>query len=58
VYKEMQKVYRDDCLSHAQVFSWFSTFKEGRESPEDDPRSGRPVSAWTNENVEKSMTGK
>jgi hypothetical protein len=36
------------------VFQWFSTFKEGRESLEDDPLSGYPVSVWTNENVEKA----
>jgi hypothetical protein len=30
-------------LIDAQVFHWFSTFKEGRESLEDEPHSGHPV---------------
>jgi hypothetical protein len=47
LYKEMQKVYGDDCLSCAQEFHWFSTFKEGREYLEDESCSGHSVSART-----------
>jgi histone-lysine N-methyltransferase SETMAR len=36
------------------VFPWFSTFKEGRESLKDESRTGRPVSAHTNKNVESA----
>jgi hypothetical protein len=38
---------------HAQVFRWLALFQEGRKSLEDDPRPGRPVSAWSYENVGK-----
>jgi hypothetical protein len=31
-------------------------FQEGRELLEDDPHPGRPVSAQSNENVEKAHT--
>ena len=34
------------------VFKWHNAFKEGRENVEDDPHSGRPVSATNDENVE------
>ena len=36
-----------------QVFEWFKKFKEGREDVGDDPKSGRPSTAKTQENVEK-----
>ena len=34
---------------------WFARFQEGRKSLEDDPRTGRPVSGRSNENVEKTL---
>ena len=36
-----------------QVFEWFKKFKEGREGVGNDPKSGRPSTAKTQENVEK-----
>jgi hypothetical protein len=54
VYQGLKNVYSDDCLSRVQVFRWFVGFKEGRESLDDDPRQGRPVSARSKENVEKA----
>ena len=36
-----------------QVFEWYRRFREGRENVEDDGRSGRPIKAVTEENVEK-----
>jgi hypothetical protein len=54
VSQDLKNVYDDDdCLSHAQVFQWFTHFQEGRES-EDDPHPDRPVSVRSNENVEKA----
>ena len=35
-------VYGDDSLSRTQCYEWFRRFKAGRESVEDDHRSGRP----------------
>ena len=45
-------MYGDQCLSRTQVFEWFKKFKEGREYVGDDPKSGRPSNAKTQENVE------
>ena len=41
----MQQVYRDDCLSRANIFLWHECFLEGREWSEDDNREGRSISA-------------
>ena len=35
-------VYGDSSLSRTQCYEWFRRFKNGRESTEDDHRSGRP----------------
>ncbi|EFN82155.1 Putative uncharacterized protein FLJ37770, partial [Harpegnathos saltator] len=40
-FKMSQEAYGDDCLSKTSTFEWFKKFQEGRESVEDDPRSGR-----------------
>ena len=40
-------------LSRTTVYEWFKRFKEGRESLDDDERSGRPASSRTDESVEK-----
>ena len=49
----MRQVYGDDCLSRTQVFMWYGRFKDGRENINDDPKSGRPKTATTDELVEK-----
>ncbi|KAF7239972.1 Dynein heavy chain 6, axonemal [Varanus komodoensis] len=56
--KSKKKHSRRDggCLpgpSLSTVQKWSSEFKRGRESIEDDPRSGGPVTATTKENVKK-----
>jgi len=43
--------FGDDSLSEAQIKLWYRRFKDGWESVESDPRSGRP-STRTTENVE------
>ena len=49
----LTEVYGDQCLSRTQFFEWFKMFKEGREYVGDDPKSGRPSTAKTQEYVEK-----
>jgi transposase len=39
-------------LSEAQIKLWYRRFKDGWESVESDPRSGRPSTSRTPENVE------
>lgn len=44
-------VYGDSAPSYSTVKFWAQLFKQDRESLEDDPRSGRPSSAVTDENI-------
>lgn len=53
IHEEMVAVYQDCAPSLSTVQKWSSEFKRGRESIEDDPRSGGPVSGTTEENVKK-----
>uniref|UniRef100_A0A8D2LRM9 Mos1 transposase HTH domain-containing protein n=1 Tax=Varanus komodoensis TaxID=61221 RepID=A0A8D2LRM9_VARKO len=53
IHKEMVAIYQDSAPSLSTVQKWSSEFKRGRESIEDDPHSGRPVTATTKENVKK-----
>jgi len=38
----LQKVCGDAALNKSAVYDWFSRFKNGKETLEDDRRSGRP----------------
>lgn len=49
----LKTAYKDDSMGKTQVFEWFSRFKNGDMSIDDKPRSGRPSTARTHENVEK-----
>ena len=48
----IQKAFADDTMSAAQIKAWHKCFKDGQESVESDPRSGRPATSRTPENVE------
>ena len=48
-----QKAFGDDAMSAAQIKVRHKCFKDGRESVESDPHSGRPVTSRTPENVER-----
>ena len=41
-WKMLQQAFRDECMSRTQCFEWYSHFKTGRLSTDEDPRSGRP----------------
>ena len=47
----MKKVYGDDCLSRSCIHEYFTRFQEGRESLEDDERSGRQRYVVNEENA-------
>ncbi|XP_064486050.1 protein GVQW3-like [Ornithodoros turicata] len=51
--KLVQEVYDDNAMSRMRVFEWHKRFTEGWENVEDDERPGRPVTATTEEVVEK-----
>ena len=47
-----QKAFRDDAMSAVQIKVWYKRFKDGQESVESDPCSGRLTTSRTPENVE------
>ena len=48
----IQKPFQDDAMSAAQIKVWHQWFKDGQESTDSDPRSGRPATGGTPETVE------
>ncbi|XP_011699262.1 PREDICTED: putative uncharacterized protein FLJ37770, partial [Wasmannia auropunctata] len=52
-FQMLQEAFKDDCISRSQSGKWHKAFKEGREEIADEPRSGRPTTARTNENVDR-----
>ena len=51
IHADLQKVYRNGALKYATVCKWVRRFNDGRESIENNPRVGRPVSVLTERNV-------
>ena len=51
IHADLQKVYGNGALKYATVCKWARLFNDGRESIENDPRVGRPVSVLTEKNV-------
>ena len=49
----IQKAFRDDATSAVQIKLWHKVFKDGQESVESDPRSGRTAPRRTPEDVER-----
>jgi len=47
----LRTAYGDAVLSSSQVFRWHKVFKDGRESVEDEQRTGRPSTSRTENNV-------
>ena len=52
IYEDFMKTLGNESLSFSTVEKWDAKFKRGRESIEDDARSGRPKDATTDENAE------
>ena len=44
IHADLQRVYWIGALNYATVCKWVHRFNDGRESIENDPRVGRPVS--------------
>jgi len=49
----LREAFEEEALSQARVYEWFSRFKRGDMSLEDQPRSGRPSTSRTDENIKK-----
>ena len=52
IFNQLKTIYNDQAPSYATVARWVTLFKNGRESIEDDPRSGRPIRGVTQDNIE------
>ena len=48
----IQMAFGDDAMSAMQIKLWHKCFKDGQESVESDPFSGRPATSRTPETVE------
>jgi len=46
-YEMLKTAFGEQAMGPSQTFQWFSRFKAGRTSIDDDERSGRPVSGST-----------
>ena len=47
------QVYGREAVSRKCVYEWFKRFREGKETIEDEPHSGRPSTSKTPEMIEK-----
>jgi len=51
---EMLKIaFREEAMGKTQTYEWWKRFEEGRTSVDDDPRSGRPSTSKSDDNVAK-----
>ena len=50
-FNKLKQAYGEHALSKSQVFKWYKAFLEGRESIKYEPRSGRPSTSKTDNNV-------
>ena len=51
----LRQAYGEDCLSRRQCHEWYRSFKSGRTSVEDDPKSGRDSTSMADGHVEKVL---
>jgi len=49
----LREAFKEEAPSQARVYEWFSRFKRGDMSLEDQPRSGSPSTSRTDENIKK-----
>jgi len=47
----LREAFKEQALSQARVYEWFSRFKRGDMSLVDQLRSGRPSTSTTDENI-------
>jgi len=50
-YEMLKAAFGESCLRRSKTFEWYSRFKSGRRSFEDDPHPGRPSTSHTEETV-------
>ena len=52
IHEDMVQTLDDDSPSYSTIKKWAAEFKQGRESIEDDPPSGRPTTSTTDDQAE------
>ncbi|GBO46637.1 Putative uncharacterized protein FLJ37770, partial [Araneus ventricosus] len=52
-HEMLVKVYGVDAVSKKCIFEWFKRFRDGMEDVKDEPRSGRPPTSTTPDNIER-----
>ncbi|GBM87912.1 Putative uncharacterized protein FLJ37770 [Araneus ventricosus] len=52
-HEMLVKVYSVDAVSKKWVFQWFKRFRDGKEDVKDEPRSGRPPTSTTPDNIDR-----
>ncbi|GBM95946.1 Putative uncharacterized protein FLJ37770 [Araneus ventricosus] len=52
-HEMLVNVYGVDAVSKKCIFEWFKRFRDGKEDVKDDPRSGRPSTSTTPDNIER-----
>ncbi|XP_018565941.1 putative uncharacterized protein FLJ37770 [Anoplophora glabripennis] len=53
IFECLKQAYGDNSLKEPTVNKWLKRFREGREDPKDDIRSGRPSTSSSDGNVER-----
>jgi transposase len=52
ISKELNSAYGSQAPSYSFVAKWYNFFDDGKGSIKDEPRSGRPRTAVTDENIQ------
>jgi histone-lysine N-methyltransferase SETMAR len=52
IYGELTNAYGHECVSYSTAAEWVCRFSNGRESLEDNPRSGRPITVVNQRNID------
>lgn len=55
IHEDMVGTLAESAPSYATITRWVREFKRGRDSVEDDPRSGRPPTAITKDNLDLAL---
>jgi len=52
-HEMLVQVYGTEAVRRKYVYDWFKRFREGKETTEDEPRSGRPSTSRTPDMIER-----
>ena len=50
-FKLLKEFYGEDVMSRTQIFEWYKRFEKGCEEVKDDPKTRRPSTTRTDENI-------